>query len=79
MSNIKKINLIFIISIMINACSYNQYQLKNKINFEREISFKENQMNFDVLENIESYRPATCSDLSRNPFMTNRYEFKINE
>lgn len=79
MSNIKKINLIFIIPIMINACSYNQYQLKNKINFEREISFKENQMNFDVLENIESYRPASCSDMSRNPFMTHRYKFTRDE
>ncbi|MGA1740220.1 MAG: hypothetical protein ACO393_05115, partial [Methylophilaceae bacterium] len=79
MSNIKKINLIFIISIMINACSYNQYQLKNKINFEREISFKENQMNFDVLENIESYRPDSCSDMSRNPFMTKRYQFTRDE
>ena len=79
MSNIKKINLIFIISIMINACSYNQYQLKNNINFEREISFKENQMNYDILENIESYRPDSCSDMSRNPFMSKRYQFTHDE
>ncbi|MFY0649400.1 MAG: hypothetical protein JXQ86_01990 [Methylophilaceae bacterium] len=48
------------------------------MNFER-YADTENISSFKILENIESYRPATCSDLSRNPFMTNRYEFKINE
>ena len=28
-----------------------------------------------VLENWESYRPASCSDASRNPFQQYRYNF----
>ena len=28
-----------------------------------------------VLENLESYRPASCSDASRNPFLQPRYTF----
>ena len=50
----------------------------NKIDFERYANTK-NVSSFKVLENLESYRPSTCSDMSRNPFMTKRYEFKINE
>ena len=79
MLKIKKLNLIFVIVLTINACSYNQDQLINKINFERQITFKENQMNYEILENIESYRPASCSDMSRNPFMTHRYKFTRDE
>lgn len=63
---------------MISSCKTLSHISKNKIDFER-YSDKGNISSFEVLENFESYRPATCSDMSRNPFMTNRYEFKINE
>lgn len=63
---------------MISSCKTISHISKNKIDFKR-YADTENISSFDVLENFESYRPATCSDMSRNPFMTNRYEFKINE
>ena len=63
---------------MISSCKTISHISKNKIYFERYADI-ENISSFEVLENFESYRPATCSDMSRNPFMTNRYEFKINE
>jgi hypothetical protein len=63
---------------MISSCKTISYISKNKIDFER-YADTGNISSFEVLENFESYRPATCSDMSRNPFMTNRYEFKINE
>ena len=63
---------------MISSCKTIGHISKNKIDFER-YADTENISSFKVLENFESYRPATCSDMSRNPFMTKRYEFKINE
>ena len=63
---------------MISSCKTISYISKNKIDFKRYADTK-NISSFNILENFESYRPATCSDMSRNPFMTNRYEFKINE
>ena len=63
---------------MISSCKTVSHISNNKIDFER-YADKKNISSFKVLENIESYRPATCSDMSRNPFMTKRYEFKINE
>jgi len=63
---------------MISSCKTIGDISKNKIDFER-YADTENISLFEVLENFESYRPATCSDMSRNPFMTKRYEFKINE
>ena len=63
---------------MISSCKTIGHISKNKIGFER-YADTENISLFEVLENFESYRPATCSDMSRNPFMTKRYEFKINE
>ena len=63
---------------MISSCKTISHISKNKNDFER-YADTENISSFEVLENFESYRPATCSDMSRNPFMTNRYEFKINE
>ena len=63
---------------MISSCKTISHISKNKIDFER-YADAENISSFEVLENFENYRPATCSDMSRNAFMTNRYEFKINE
>ena len=63
---------------IISSCKTISHISKNKIDFER-YADTENISSFEVLENFESYRPATCSDMSRNPFMTKRYEFKINE
>jgi hypothetical protein len=63
---------------MISSCKTISHISKNKIDFER-YADAENISSFEVLENFENYRPATCSDMSRNPFMTKRYEFKINE
>ena len=63
---------------MISSCKTISLISKNKIDFER-YADTGNISSFEVLENFESYRPATCSDMSRNPFMTKRYEFKINE
>ena len=65
---------------MISSCKTISHISKNKIDFERYADADaENISSFEVLENFENYRPATCSDMSRNPFMTKRYEFKINE
>jgi hypothetical protein len=63
---------------MIGGCKTISHISKNKIDFER-YADTGNISSFEVLENFESYRPASCSDMSRNPFMTNRYEFKLNE
>ena len=63
---------------MISSCKTISHISKNKIDFER-YADAENISSFEVLENFENYRPATCSDMSRNPFMTKRYEFRINE
>ena len=67
-----------VLFFMISSCKTISHISKNKIDFKR-YADTENIPSFNVLENFESYRPATCSDMSRNPFMTNRYEFKINE
>lgn len=69
---------ILVLFFMISSCKTISHISKNKIDFERYADIG-NISSFEVLENFESYRPATCSDMSRNPFMTNRYEFKINE
>jgi len=69
---------ILVLFFMISSCKTIGDISKNKIDFER-YADTENISLFEVLENFESYRPATCSDMSRNPFMTKRYEFKINE
>ena len=67
-----------ILFFIISGCKTVSTFSSKKIDFERYLD-RENIFSFKVLENFESYRPATCSDMSRNPFMTNRYEFKINE
>ena len=72
-----KILPLILFSIISSCKTVSDFSSK-KIDFER-YATTENISSFKVLENIESYRPATCSDLSRNPFMTKRYEFKINE
>ena len=69
---------ILVLFFMISSCKTISQISKNKIDFERYADI-ENIFSSEVLENFESYRPATCSDMSRNPFMTKRYEFKINE
>jgi len=69
---------ILILFFLISSCKTISHISKNKIDFER-YADTGNISSFKVLENFESYRPATCSDMSRNPFMTKRYEFKINE
>ncbi|NCV38630.1 MAG: hypothetical protein EBW64_04955 [Betaproteobacteria bacterium] len=69
---------ILILFFIISGCKTVSTISSKKMDFER-YADTENISSFKILENIESYRPATCSDLSRNPFMTNRYEFKINE
>ena len=69
---------ILVLFFMISSCKTISHISNNKIDFERYADI-ENISSFEVLENFESYRPATCSDMSRNPFMTKRYEFKINE
>ena len=72
-----KISILFLFFI-ISSCKTISHISKNKFDFER-YADTENISSFEVLENFESYRPATCSDMSRNPFMSKRYEFKINE
>jgi hypothetical protein len=67
-----------ILFFIISGCKTVSTISSKKMDFER-YADTENISSFKILENIESYRPATCSDLSRNPFMTKRYEFKINE
>jgi len=69
---------ILILFFIISGCKTINTISSKKMDFKR-YADTENISSFKMLENIESYRPATCSDLSRNPFMTNRYEFKINE
>jgi len=69
---------ILILFFMISGCKAFNHLSNNKIDFER-YAETNNISSFKVLENFESYRPSTCSDMSRNPFMTNRYEFKIDE
>lgn len=69
---------IFILFILVSSCGTVSHMSGKKIDFERYANTK-NVSSFKVLENLESYRPSTCSDMSRNPFMTKRYEFKINE
>ena len=41
--------------------------------------FKENEKKLlQQLEIYESYRPASCSDMTRNPFNIKRYKFNFN-
>ena len=70
--------LTLILFIIIGGCKTVSTISSKKIDFERYAN-TENISSFEVLENFESYRPATCSDMFRNPFMTSRYKFKINE
>ena len=70
--------LTLILFIIISGCKTVSTISSKKIDFER-YADAENISSFEVLENFENYRPATCSDLSRNPFMTKRYKFNINE
>ena len=44
----------------------------NQRNFEKE---SEIYQNLTQLEEFESYRPDSCSDMSRNPFGPKRYNF----
>ncbi len=69
---------ILILFFIISGCKTVRTISSKKMDFER-YADTQNISSFKMLENIVSYRPATCSDLSRNPFMTKRYEFKINE
>ena len=63
---------------MISSCKTANYVSNNKIDFESYADPK-NISSFKVLENIESYRPQSFNDATRNPFMKKRYKFKENE
>ncbi len=63
---------------MISSCKTISHISKNKIDYERYADI-ENISSFEVLENIESYRPQSFNDATRNPFMKKRYKFKENE
>ncbi len=42
--------------------------------------FKDNEKKLlQQLEIYESYRPASCSDMTRNPFNNKRYKFNLNK
>jgi hypothetical protein len=72
---IKKILILLVLS----NCSLKDLSGEKKISFDRKITYQKDLENFNILENIESYRPDTCSDMSRNPFMSKRYNFTNNE
>jgi len=69
---------ILVLFFMISSCKTVSHISNDKIDFER-YADKKNISSFKVLENIESYRPQSFNDASRNPFMKKRYKFKENE
>jgi hypothetical protein len=69
----------FFLFLMISSCGFNQFNSKQKIDFNRYVPDEKNIANYKQLENYESYRPITCSDFSRNPFKTKRYKFDLDE
>jgi hypothetical protein len=67
-----------ILFFIISGCKTLSTSSINKIDFEMHAE-KQNISSFEVLENIESYRPQSFNDATRNPFMKKRYIFKNNE
>ena len=67
-----------ILFLIISGCKTVDTLSSKKIDFER-YADKENISSFKILENIESYRPQSFNDATRNPFMKKRYKFKDNE
>ena len=67
-----------ILFLIISGCKTVDTLSSKKIDFEG-YADKENISSFKILENIESYRPQSFNDATRNPFMKKRYKFTDNE
>jgi hypothetical protein len=72
----------FILLFLFSSCTNIPQSIKDKNIFspssKNEIYYKnefEIDQNLKQLEEFESYRPNSCSDMSRNPFGVKRYNY----